>query len=134
MAYFNWGDDLCVGNLQIDDDHKQLIGFVNELHTATSRGEGREVVGEILSGLIKYAQEHFQREEHYMERLRYPKLDAHRGQHAALIKTVLEMQDKHEQGHATVPAQVSALLRDWLSIHIRREDKAFVATTGNKTA
>lgn len=133
MAYFNWGDDLAVGNLQVDDDHKQLIGFVNELHTATSRGEGREVVGEILSGLIKYTQEHFQREEHYMERLRYPKLDAHRRQHAALIKTVLEMRDKYERGHVTVPAQVSALLRDWLSIHIRREDKAFVAANDNQT-
>lgn len=132
MAYFEWGDDLCVGNAQIDDDHRQLVKLVNDLHTATSQGEGRTVVGAILCSLIDYAREHFQHEEQHMERLRYSKLEAHKRQHRELLKTVLAMQARYEAGHITVAAQVSALLRDWLSIHIRREDKACAAELGQK--
>lgn len=124
MAYFEWGDDLVVGNKLLDDDHRDLIGLVNELHTATSRGEGREVVGSILERLIDYTSSHFEREEAHMEKVGYPKLAQHRLQHEAMLKQARALQARFEEGNITVAAQVSALLRDWLSLHIRREDKA----------
>jgi len=125
MAYFEWGDDLSVGNSLIDHDHRRLIAFVNDLHTATSRGAGRDVVGRTIAALIAYTKEHFQREEHHMEALRYPKLAEHRRQHAELLDKVLELEARFNEGHVTVAAQLSNLLRDWLSLHIRRSDKDF---------
>lgn len=129
MAYFEWGDDLSVGNDLLDRDHRNLIGLVNSLHTATSRGDGREVVGSIIAALIDYTQDHFQREERHMEAVRYPKREEHRRQHRELLDKVLEIEARFKAGHVTVAAQVSTLLRDWLSIHIRRADREF-ATGG----
>lgn len=123
MTYFKWGDDLSVGNSFIDHDHRRLIGYVNDLHTATTKGQGREVIGSILVNLIKYTQEHFQREEHHMECIHFAGIDAHRQQHRQLLQQVLALQEKYNNGHVTVAAQVSRLLRDWLSLHIMQSDK-----------
>lgn len=128
MAYFEWGDDLSVNDAGIDRDHRRLIDLVNELHTATRHGDGRDVVGGIIDALIAYAGAHFQREEQHMERMGYSGYEEHKRKHQVLLAAVLDMQSRLESGYLTVAAQLSALLRDWLSVHIRREDKAFAAT------
>ena len=122
-----WSADMSVGNALLDHDHKALMELVNELHTATSRGEGRQVVDEVLRRLVAYTQQHFRREEHHMECVHYPKLAEHREQHRALMGKVLELVALYQAGHVCVAAQVSALLRDWLSIHVRRDDKEFAS-------
>jgi len=123
MAYFVWGDDLNIDLGPIDDDHRQLVDCVNQLHTATSEGRGQEVVAGILDSLIAYTQQHFDREERQMERYRFPHLDAHRLQHQRLMQEVQTLRAKFDAGSITVASQVSTLLRDWLSLHIRRHDK-----------
>lgn len=127
MSFFPWNDDLSVGNALLDHDHRKLIGLVNELHSATSRGAGMEVVGKVLAELAAYAREHFQREEHHMERVRYPALDAHRCEHRELLEKVDALQHRFRNGDVTVAARVSMLLRDWLSIHIARSDRLLAA-------
>ena len=127
MTYFAWASDMSVGNTLLDHDHRELIALVNELHTATSRGEGRGVVGDILNRLLVYTQQHFQREEHHMERLQYPKTDEHKRLHQDLYEQVVALKARFDAGHITVAAQVSTLLRDGLSLHILREDKQFAA-------
>lgn len=126
MTYFVWGDDLKIDNGPLDDDHRRLVDCVNELHTATSQGNGQAVVGEILARLIAYTQEHFAREERQMERHHFPQLAAHKQQHVELMKEVLDMKSRFDAGSITVASQVSTLLRDWLSLHIRRNDKELV--------
>lgn len=120
----------------LDHDHRKLIGLVNDLHTATAQGEGRHVVGKILLRLIRYTEEHFQREEHHMEKNGYAKLEEHRRQHQELLQAVLGLQEKFNAGNVTVAAQVSMLLRDWLSLHITRKDKecAMQMPTGENSA
>lgn len=134
MTYFVWADDMCVGSSILDHDHRQLVAIVNELHTSTSRGEGREIVGSILKKLIAYTQQHFQREEHHMEQVHYSRIADHKRQHQHLLEQVLALQARFEAGHTSVAAQVSALLRDWLSIHIRREDRQFSAEATGEPA
>jgi len=102
-----------------------LISLVNQLHTATQQGEGRTVVGEILDELLKYTNEHFQREEAHMQRISYSDYEPHKIEHANLIKEVLELKEQFDAGNITVAARVSQLLREWLSVHIMHTDKAF---------
>lgn len=123
MAYFEWADDLVIDKGPIDADHLKLVGLVNELHTATSDGSGQAVVGGILDALIEYTKSHLEREEALMESLGYPNLANHRKGHARFIAELHDLQDKFHAGGITVAAQLSTLLRDWLSLHIRRSDK-----------
>jgi hemerythrin-like metal-binding protein len=129
MAYFEWGPDLVVDNGVIDAEHMRLVDLVNELHTATSEGRGQEVVGRIMKELIEYTVYHFRNEEGLMSSLRFPGLAPHKLGHDQFIDELRKLQEKYEAGSITVASQLSTVLRDWLSLHIRREDKEIVRFT-----
>jgi len=122
MAYFDWGDDMVIDHGPIDQDHRKLVDLVNELHTATTRGEGQTVVSKIMSELIFYTTDHLVREEKEMERVGFPDLVEHKRSHALFMEDLHRLVDKQAKGSITVASQLSTLLRDWLSIHIRRSD------------
>jgi len=123
MAYFEWADDLVIDRGVIDADHQKLVATVNELHSATSQGRGQEVVAELLDTLIRDTLEHIQREESLMEQLRYPYLNEHRAEHQKFVTMFQQLKQRQGAGSITVAAQLSSVLRDWLSVHIRRHDK-----------
>lgn len=123
MAYFEWADDMVIDGGQIDQDHRLLVDLVNELHTATTRGAGREVVASILSRCISSTRDHLSREEAMMERMGFPNLVEHKAGHESFMESLYDLQRKLQAGSITVAAQLSSTLRDWLSLHIRRNDK-----------
>lgn len=123
MAYFEWASDMEVDQGPIDQDHQTLVRQVNELHTATSEGRGQEVVARLLDELVRDTLEHIRREEHYMETIGYPQLAQHRAGHDSFVADLRDLQEKYHAGSITVAPRLSTLLRDWLSLHIRRYDK-----------
>jgi hemerythrin-like metal-binding protein len=126
VAYFEWDKDLVIDDSgPIDQDHLKLIDLVNELHTATSQGRGQEVVRKIMGELMAYTKSHFSREEGIMEHAKFPQLATHKMLHAEFVNHMKKLQEKHDSGSQTVASQLSALVRDWLSIHIRERDKEF---------
>lgn len=126
MAYFQWADDMVIDNGPIDQDHRKLVEQVNVLHTATTEGRGQEVVGTLLEALIHDTVQHIQREEQQMAALGYPHLAQHQKGHALFVTNLQGLRTKYRSGGITVAAQLSTLLRDWLSLHIRRYDKDMV--------
>lgn len=123
MAYFEWADDMVIDNGPIDADHRQLVDLVNTLHTATSVGRGQDVVARILDDVIRYTADHLQREEHMMETMHFPNLVSHKAGHDHFMQHIRQLKQKYDAGSITVASQLSAALRDWLSLHIRRNDK-----------
>ena len=126
MAYFEWGPDLEIDHGPIDADHRQLVDLVNELHTATSQGQGQEVVASVMQRLITYTQQHFTREEQIMGAAAFPGLAAHHKQHRTIVAQLEALADRQAEGSITVASQLSGLMRDWLSLHIRRSDRELV--------
>ncbi len=124
MAYFEWADDMEIdGGGPIDQDHLVLVALVNELHSATSRGAGREVVASILNRTIVTTRDHLRREEELMAQKGFPDLDKHKIGHQRFVDSLYSLQAQLDSGGITVAARLSTVLRDWLSIHIRRSDK-----------
>ena len=123
MAYFEWADDMVIDNGVIDADHQQLVTLVNRLHTATSEGQGQEIVDQVLQEVLTYTIEHLRREESLMASVNFPNLVGHKAGHERFILRLKTLQAKYESGSVTVASQLSTVLRDWLSIHIRRDDK-----------
>ena len=123
MAYFEWAQDMVIDNGPIDEDHRKLIDQVNTLHTATSQGRGQDVVAQLLGAVIADTQEHLRREEQLMERAKFPDLERHKHGHQQFVEKLHDLQRRHQAGSITVASQLSTLLRDWLSLHIRRGDK-----------
>lgn len=122
MAYFNWTDDLSVGNVQIDHDHKQLVNLVNKLYDAMKAGQGNSVLGGILDELIKYTASHFKREEMFMQQIGYADMAAHKAEHVKLVNDVLDLQTRFKSGSTTLSVSVFNFLGDWLRTHIKSRD------------
>ena len=123
MAYFDWADDMVIDGGAIDADHRRLVDLVNALHTAPTEGRGREVVEGIMKELLEYTTAHLRREEAQMASVGFPHLERHKIGHDHFVAQLAELQKKYEAGSITVAAQLSTVLRDWLSLHIRRSDK-----------
>ena len=123
MAYFEWADDMVIDGGPIDEDHRRLVDQVNALHTATSEGKGRDVVAALLHEVIESTREHLRREEQIMAQMGFPNLDGHKKGHNYFMDELYALERKQQEGSITVAAQLSSVLRDWLSLHIRRNDK-----------
>jgi len=123
MAYFEWASDMEIDHGPIDEDHLQLVRLVNALHDATSEGRGKEVVGEILESLVAYTTDHLRKEEAEMAAAGFPNLERHNIGHQAFIDQLHQLQTQYAGGSISVAAKLSSVLRDWLSLHIRRSDR-----------
>ena len=70
MALITWGPSIMVGVPDIDKQHKRLVDLINELHTAMTKGQGRDVVGRVVDALVSYTRDHFG----FEERVNLPRL------------------------------------------------------------
>jgi hemerythrin len=110
----------------LDEDHKKLVGMVNELYDAMQAGHGKESLGPILDRLVDYTKFHFAREEKLFGQTGYPEAAPHKQQHDALTHQVLDVQRKYAAGAAaTVSLEVMHFLRDWLINHIQGTDQKY---------
>ncbi|MBP2290441.1 bacteriohemerythrin [Azospirillum rugosum] len=126
MPLMEWNDKLSVGVTQFDNEHKKLVAMVNELFDAVQAGRGKDALGKILDGLIAYTKTHFANEERYFQQLGYPDLAAHKAEHDALARQVLDVQQKYHSGAtATLSMEVMNFLKNWLVKHIQGTDKKY---------
>lgn len=126
MPLMEWSPKLSVGINQFDGEHQKLVGMVNDLFDAVGAGKGKERLGTILDGLISYTQSHFLAEEKLMKLHAYANFTAHKAEHDALTKQVLEVQAKFRAGAtAALSVEVMNFLKNWLIKHIMGTDKGY---------
>lgn len=127
MPLFNWSDKYSVGVFMYDTQHKRLVELINELHDAMRASKARDVLGDILKGLLDYTKMHFVDEERQMATFNYPGLTAHRIEHEKLVAKVVELKAKFDGGDNTITIEVMNFLKDWLINHILVTDKKYGA-------
>lgn len=122
----NWTDDLSVNVKKIDEQHKELIGKINELFDACKEGKGSKVIGDIIAFLEKYVVFHFSTEEQYMQKYNYPDIEIHRKEHKYFIETFNKIKEEHITKNEMLLAtfKLNDLLIKWLLNHIKKTDKA----------
>jgi hemerythrin-like metal-binding protein len=124
--FFPWISSFETGITVIDAQHRKLVGMLNELFESINRGEGNNVVGKILDGMIDYTQTHFATEEKLFARFGYPDSEAHIREHEALRKQVFKLRVSLRSGRNLFAVQVAEFLKEWLRVHILQTDKKFV--------
>jgi len=124
---FPWQARYSVGIPEIDEQHKRLIGLINDLQAAMLRGEGKTVLSRILDELIRYTETHFAAEEKLLRARRYSEVAAHEQQHQNLKKQVYALRDELRSGKVTVTMEVMHFLKNWLANHILGADLRYAA-------
>lgn len=126
--FMAWNDSWLVGIREVDTQHKHLVSLLNKLHEAMVHGEGKQVLGGILSELVNYTKAHFAGEERLMRQHGYAEYNAHKQEHDRLAGQVVKFQQDFTSGAATSSTSVEVLhfLRNWLQHHICGTDKKYV--------
>ncbi len=125
MPFISWENNFSVGIGRFDEDHQQLVGYINKLHVGMIGGDSASSMGQVLDGLVSYTVEHFNREENLMKKHSYPEYDAHKTEHENLVKKVAEFQSQFKSGKTSFSLSLMSFLRDWLINHIKGSDMKY---------
>ena len=115
MPFALWTDTMRIGIERIDEQHRQLLDTINDLHEAVGAGKGREVRDALFQELGEYVGTHFGTEEELMRRHGYPDLDSHKRAHDGFTAKVRAFRQKAAEGD--VSDEVLSFLKDWLVNH-----------------
>lgn len=125
MSLFEWSDKFSVEITSIDEQHKKLVNFINNLDDAMIVGKGKHVIGGILDGLVHYTIEHFDYEEQLFDTHGYPDADAHKKEHKDLVAQVARFKQSFKSGKEELTKDLMDFLKDWLMNHIMDIDKKY---------
>ena len=120
-----WTPEMSVGVPELDADHRILVDLINKLADAQDVNDAG-VIESVLDRLAIYIDEHFQREEAYMESAGYPQLPEHRQKHRALTAQVEQIRLDFFLGNRdSIGEYTLVFLKEWLRQHILVEDMQY---------
>ena len=120
-----WTPNLSVGVKLIDDQHKVWFEKANGLFDAGKERRAKDYIDTMLNFLDDYTKQHFRDEEAYMEKIRYPEIDAQKRAHANFIKELAKLKSDYNEsgGNILVILNANKMVIDWLTNHIKTMDK-----------
>lgn len=120
MGDFYWKPEYSVGDRHLDEQHRGLIELIDML-------EDESRMGDVLSRLEIYVDEHFRDEEGMLEKVGYPELAAHKQQHKAFEEwlSVSRRAFREPEVSAMLRENIRAYLKSWLVNHIMMSDKDY---------
>ena len=127
MAFFTWKDSFKIGIDDIDSQHEEFLGYLNECYDTVSVEKQNTVSPELVNKLEAYVKEHFSFEENIMQFTDYPDIEKHQALHRNFESQVLQLKSSSDKSESVDSARnVLTLLRDWFLNHILEEDRKLV--------
>ena len=124
-SFVTFTPELSVGVKVFDEHHKVLIGIINKLASAMTKGLGQNKVLDIIKELVDYTHWHFAAEEKAFNLYNYPETESHKQIHNAMLKTAGELLESAQTGKAVLSTELLEFLQDWLFDHIMGIDKEY---------
>lgn len=116
MYTIRWSENYSVGNVTIDEQHKQLFSLLEKIQDFQ-----KSDIPVVLTELEEYAQYHFSYEEQYQREIGFDQCEAHKEEHLHFSTKIEELHKRHEEGILTMDI-LFATLSEWLLNHILTVD------------
>ena len=125
--HVTWSNSYSMGVKLIDDQHKGLLNFVNDLfnHASGKEKEERMYFELVIQQAVQYIKEHFQAEEKLMIGTKFPGYAEHKKIHDEFTLTVVKTVKDFEAGKRLVLEKFAYFLKDWVLSHIAVMDKQY---------
>lgn len=136
MAHIQWTSELNTDIQVIDNQHRRIVDYINQLDDISS-SKDRNEIEKVLNDLVDYTLSHFAFEESLMEEAGYPFINGHKRVHELFIKRVSDFQQRFKIGE-DISGELLTVLKSWLINHIKSDDNDYVSlvknnmTQGNK--
>lgn len=124
MTRIAWRRQMSIGQPTIDEDHKHLINYLNELGDAIDSPKfAAAKVAKVLTALLEYTHDHFAREEKMMQQARYPDFEAHQLKHKEAVRAIVGLANVFSKEPTKANAErIYKFTAEWLVRHIIMED------------
>jgi len=117
-----WHDSYSAGIKSIDDYHKRLFNFINELYDRKREPDGGKALDDFFHRLAEHYTIHFADEERLMREHDYPETVAHIRDHDRMKDFVQGFLDNVKAGVSPDPEKALRFLIDWLHHHLGEVD------------
>lgn len=124
-----WDLSLATGIERIDREHQELMVAIQRFQKAVQEGSGLGIVNGTVKLLVRYSEDHFTLEESYMAQIKYPRLPAHREDHARLRARIRYLQQR--EADPAKALELSTQLCQYLRDHILKEDASYAEFARN---
>lgn len=118
-----WNDQLLLGFAEIDAEHRTFVGHVRALQQA----RGADEVTQQLNSFAAHARAHFNSEDQWMTSTDFPPRQCHIDEHAAVLKSVAEVQALVTAGNTAIVLSLADELARWFPGHAQHLDSALAA-------
>jgi len=122
MSLLRWKDEFKVGIAEVDHEHRELIGLINELHEDATESSDIDHILEALGEIFALISAHFALEEKAMRASHYPAYGDHKEDHETLLDDLRDIMDAVEDDGTFDETQLSIDLNRWFGDHFRTHD------------
>ena len=122
QTVLTWNDRLLLGFPEIDAEHREFVDCVQALQQA-----GADTVAERLQDFAQHARKHFGSEDRWMQDTGFPARQCHIDEHAAVLKSVAEVQALVAAGNTAIVKSLADELARWFPGHADYLDSALAA-------
>jgi hemerythrin len=136
MTLLKWERSMEVDIPSIDDDHRNIVAWVNDLHEMGAYSFPHKTLVYVLDSLADYIEVHFRREERAMEACSYNGLDVHRHAHIGFESSINKFREQVlGNENSLVSEEVIKFILEWFIHHITGLDTLMAnAIRGNTSA
>jgi hemerythrin len=114
-----WSDRLLMGYAEMDAEHRDFVACVQALQQAAP-----DQVADRLAAFAEHARRHFGSENAWMVDTNFPARDCHIDEHAAVLKSVEEVQALVALGNTGIVRSLADELARWFPGHADYLDSA----------
>ncbi|WP_219214194.1 bacteriohemerythrin [Variovorax boronicumulans] len=114
---FDWRDDYALGHAAMDETHREFVACVDALLRAEDAA-----LALALAAFEVHARRHFAEEDLAMQQSAYGSAGCHIDEHAAILRSLDEVNASLQQGHVHVVRAFGQALADWFPEHARVMD------------
>jgi hemerythrin len=130
MSFISWKEEYELGISEIDEQHKKMLGIINELHDLMGQEEkaDQSQIDKIIKEMADYAMYHFKTEEKYFNLFSYEDTETHMTIHSQYAQKVSEWQSRYDaEKDQAIFFEIFNYLQDWWIWHICHTDRDYVS-------
>ena len=114
-----WSDSFLLGFTPMDDIHAEFVDLIGRIQVADDAE-----LPELFDALKVHLEHHFELENRWMAETNFPPRDCHIDEHAAVLKSVGEVQELLREGNTAICRDIVNELANWFPSHADHLDSA----------
>lgn len=126
QKFIVWEDSYSVGVTKLDNQHRKIIGLINEIYDYL---QGRTALldqDRILDDLLTYTRNHFADEEDLLRIAKYPEYLEHKKHHDWMMQRTRAIRSEYLDKREDLSWELMDFLKKWWLSHIQSTDARYV--------